>query len=79
MVLIILPYFLFWRCLIIIIDNLPENQIGILVTGNNRKWKQEINVGKINNQNFVQILHHQFIEQFKYKAELVGIKVTIEE
>jgi len=27
----------------------------------------------------VQILHHQFIEQFKYKAELVGIKVTIEE
>ncbi|NET15882.1 MAG: IS200/IS605 family element transposase accessory protein TnpB, partial [Okeania sp. SIO1H6] len=40
---------------------------------------QEINIGKRNNQNFVQIPHHKFIEQLTYKAELVGIKVIINE
>ncbi|NES78453.1 MAG: IS200/IS605 family element transposase accessory protein TnpB [Okeania sp. SIO1H4] len=62
-----------------IINNLRENKIGTLVIGNNQKWKQEINIGKRNNQNFVQIPHHKFIEQLTYKAELVGIKVIINE
>jgi hypothetical protein len=31
-----------------------DNQIGILVIGNNPNWKQGINLGK-KNQNFVQI------------------------
>ncbi|NES68659.1 MAG: IS200/IS605 family element transposase accessory protein TnpB [Okeania sp. SIO2D1] len=63
----------------IIINNLRENQIGTLVIGNNQKWKQEVNLGKKNNQNFVQIPHHKFIEQLKYKADKVGIKVIINE
>ncbi len=63
----------------IIINNLLENQMGTLVIGNNQKWKQETNLGKRNNQNFVQIPHHKFIEQLKYKAELAGIKVIINE
>ena len=63
----------------IIINNLRENQIGTLVIGNNKQWKKEINIGKRNNQNFVQIPHHKFIEQLKYKAELVGIKIIINE
>jgi len=63
----------------IIINNLRENQIGTLVIGNNKKWKQEVNLGNRNNQNFVQIPHHKFIEQLTYKAELVGIKVIINE
>nr|WP_293096015.1 transposase [Okeania sp. SIO2F4] len=63
----------------IIINTLRENQIGTLVIGNNQKWKQEINLGKRNNQNFVQIPYHKFIEQLTYKAELVGIKVIINE
>ncbi|NEP83303.1 MAG: IS200/IS605 family element transposase accessory protein TnpB [Okeania sp. SIO3B3] len=63
----------------IIINNLRENQIGTLVIGNNQKWKQEVNLGKTNNQNFVQIPHHKFIEKLTYKAELVGITVIINE
>ncbi len=63
----------------IIINNLRENQIGTLVIGNNKQWKKEINLGKINNQNFVQVPHHKFIEQLSYKAELAGIKVIINE
>ena len=62
-----------------IINRLIENQIGILVIGNNPNWKQDINLGKKNNQNFVQIPFFKLIEQLKYKAKLVGIKVIINE
>jgi putative transposase len=63
----------------IIINNLLQNQIETLVIGNNKQWKQGIDIGKRNNQNFVQIPHHKFREQLSYKAELVGIKVIINE
>ena len=62
-----------------IINHLIKNQIGVLVIGNNPNWKQGINLGKKNNQNFVQIPFFKLIEQLKYKAKLVGIKVIINE
>lgn len=62
-----------------IVNNLLQNQIGVLVIGNNKSWKQSINIGKRNNQNFVNIPHYKFIAQLKYKAELEGIKVIIQE
>ena len=36
-------------------------------------------MGKRNNQNFVQIPHHRFIEMLSYKAQLVGIRVIVRE
>ena len=51
--------------------------MGILVIGNNPNWKQGINLGKKNNQNFVQIHFLKLIEQLKYKAKLVLIKLII--
>ena len=60
-----------------IINGLIENQIGILEIGNNPNWKQGINLGEKNYQNFVQIPFFKLIEQPKYKAKLVGIKVII--
>ncbi len=62
-----------------IINHLIENNIGTLVIGNNPNWKQGINIGKKNNQNFVQIPFFKLIEQLKYKAELVGILVIVNE
>ena len=62
-----------------IIDMLVENGISTLVIGKNDGWKQEINIGKRNNQNFVQIPHAQFVEMLTYKAELAGIQVVITE
>ncbi|HLI71049.1 MAG TPA: IS200/IS605 family accessory protein TnpB-related protein [Ktedonobacteraceae bacterium] len=44
-----------------------------------RWWKQEANMGKRNNQNFVSIPHARFIAMFTYKAELVGITVKVTE
>ena len=36
-------------------------------------------MGRKNNQQFVQLPHARFIEQLTYKAQLVGIKVVIQE
>lgn len=62
-----------------IINHLVSNNINTLVVGNNKEWKQEINIGKVNNQNFVQIPHSKFINMLKYKAKLEGINVIITE
>ncbi|MGB3204120.1 MAG: transposase [Crinalium sp.] len=62
-----------------IVKHLLLNQIGILVIGNNKQWKQDINIGKCNNQNFVQIPHYKIIQQLTYKCQLAGIKVILTE
>ncbi len=62
-----------------VVDLLVKERIGVLVIGKNDAWKQEINLGKRNNQNFVQIPHARFIHMLSYKAELVGITVLITE
>jgi putative transposase len=62
-----------------VVDSLVESKIGMLVIGKNNGWKQQIGIGKRNNQNFVSIPHARFIEMLKYKCELVGIKVVLTE
>src|SRR6266536_2293462 len=62
-----------------IIDLLVQEEIGVLAIGKNDGWKQEVNMGKRNNQQFVQIPHARFIQMLTYKAELVGITVLITE
>jgi putative transposase len=62
-----------------IIDVLVAEGIGTLVIGKNPNWKQEVNIGRRNNQNFVNIPHARFIEMLTYKAKLVGIQVVISE
>jgi putative transposase len=48
-----------------------------MVIGNNDGWKQMTSMGKKNNQNFVQLPFNMLIETIEYKAEEVGITVTI--
>jgi putative transposase len=62
-----------------IIDTLVEEGIGTLVIGKNRYWKQEVEMGRKNNQSFVQIPHARFIDMLTYKAQLVGIEVRVRE
>lgn len=61
-----------------VINYLLLNSFGTLFIGNNKQWKQDISIGR-NNQNFVQIPRYKFIQQLIYKAQLVGIKVIITE
>ena len=56
-----------------------KRNIGRLVIGYNKEWKQEVNIGKKNNQNFVQIPFLMLIQQIKYKAEERGIEVILVE
>jgi putative transposase len=62
-----------------IIDQLVSERIGTLVIGKNPLWKQEVIMGKRNNQQFVNIPHARFIDQLTYKAKLVGIQVILQE
>ena len=62
-----------------IINLLVEEGIGTLVIGKNPFWKQEVELGRKHNQEFVQIPHAKFIELLTYKAELVGIRVLLTE
>jgi putative transposase len=62
-----------------IIDLLVEHGISTLIIGKNPPWKQEVGMGKRNNQQFVQIPHARFIDMLRYKAELVGITVIVTE
>jgi IS605 OrfB family transposase len=60
-----------------IINHLVSNDIGILVIGYNEGWKQEVNLGPKNNQNFVNVPFLKFVKQLEYKSILAGIKTII--
>jgi IS605 OrfB family transposase len=62
-----------------IINHLISNDIGILVIGYNEGWKQEVNLGPENNQNFVSVPFLKFVKQLEYKSILAGIKTIITE
>ncbi len=62
-----------------IVKILRDCSIATLVIGQNKQQKQSINIGKTNNQNFVNISHSKLIAQLTYKCELVGIKVILTE
>ena len=58
------------------------SQLGVknIIYGKNVNFKQEINLGKVNNQNFVNIPFNQLIERLRYKAQLAGMNfMTVEE
>jgi putative transposase len=63
----------------LVINRLIHSQIGTLVIGKNDLWKQESNMGRKNNQQFVSLPHGKLVEMLTYKAELVGIRVIITE
>ncbi len=61
-----------------VINYCIKNNFGTIIIGYNRAWKQKVNMGKINNQKFVQIPFFKLINQIKYKSELVDIDIIIE-
>ena len=62
-----------------VVNHLVQEGIGRLVIGQNKQWKQAINLGKQTNQNFVSIPLADFVHMLTYKAQLVGIGVIIHE
>lgn len=62
-----------------VIDWCQLNDIGQLIIGNNSGGKQNINIGKKNNQEFTKIPHAKLINLLTYKAQLAGIEVVLTE
>ncbi|MBA2678697.1 MAG: IS200/IS605 family element transposase accessory protein TnpB [Ktedonobacteraceae bacterium] len=62
-----------------ILDFLVQEGVGTIIVGKNPLWKQEVGMGRKNNQNFVSIPHARFIDMLTYKAALVGIQVEVQE
>ncbi|MFM5964392.1 MAG: RNA-guided endonuclease InsQ/TnpB family protein, partial [Dolichospermum sp.] len=62
-----------------LVNLLVEQEITTLVIGKNDGWKQEVNLGKVNNQKFVTIPHARLIEMISYKCQLEGISVILQE
>ncbi len=60
------------------IDYCLKYNIGTIVIGKNDNWKQQVSLGKRNNQNFVSIPHDKLIQMITYKAEEQGIEVILQ-
>ena len=56
-----------------------ERDVSKVIIGNNSGWKNGINLGRRNNQNFVNIPYAKFINQLTYKCQLLGITVITRE
>lgn len=62
-----------------IVDWCEKNNIDTLVIGENKNWKNESNMGKKNNQNWISIPHNMLKDQIEYKCEDLGIEVLKQE
>jgi len=63
----------------LIIKQCIDNNINTLIIGKNDSWKQESEMSKKNNQNFINIPHSRFIQMLQYKCEIQGINVKVNE
>ena len=52
-----------------IIELSIENKVSTIYVGHNKEWKQNIKLGRKNNQNFVSVPFNDLIEALKYKIE----------
>ena len=62
-----------------LIEILKNEKISKLIVGYNKGWKQNINIGNKNNQNFVSIPFRKILDILKYKLEDNGIEYKEQE
>ena len=62
-----------------LVNFLVSNNISTLIVGYNEEWKENINLGKRNNQSFVNIPFYTLIKQLEYKCKLEGINFVLTE
>ena len=61
----------------VIIQYMEANTLNTLIVGKNDGWKTNIDMGRVNNQNFVSIPFNMLISMLEYKCKLAGINVII--
>lgn len=63
----------------LIIQNCVKYNIGRIIIGKNDGWKEEMNMGSKNNQNFQYIPFFKLLQKLEYKAKLNGIEIEYTE
>ena len=63
----------------VLVNQLVSHNVKTLIIGKNVNQKQDINIGKKNNQNFVNVPLFRYLDMIKYKAMLEGIEVIFQE
>lgn len=61
------------------VNHLVSNEVSDVIIGYNKEWKQGINIGKANNQQFVGIPYYKLLNMLTYKCKLLGINVIVTE
>ncbi|MCK9576213.1 MAG: transposase [Clostridia bacterium] len=62
-----------------IVDYAAANNVKTIIIGKNENWKQEVNMGKKQNQRFVMLPLAKLIEMIQYKAQELNIEVILQE
>lgn len=62
-----------------IINYCLEHNIGNLVLGKNKGFQQKSNMGKVNNQTFVQMPFYRLQQKLEYQCEIYGIDMVEQE
>ena len=63
----------------LIVNFAKDKETNTVIIGKNDGWKQDSDMSKVNNQNFVNIPHSRFINMLVYKCEKEGINVILQE
>ena len=62
-----------------LIDYCLKNELNTIIIGYNHFWKTELNIGKRNNQNFINIPYEILINMIEYKCNKAGINIELKE
>ncbi len=62
-----------------VVEYCKVNDIGTIIIGYNQRWKQNANLGRKTNQNFVQVPFSDLVQKITYKATLLGIAVKLQD
>jgi len=62
-----------------VVSDCVERKIDVIVIGQNKGWKQNVDIGREQNRAFCQIAHATLIELIRYKAEARGMAVVTTE
>jgi len=60
-----------------VVNYCVAHDIGRIIIGQNKGWKQNLALGRRNNQNFAQVPLAQLVQMITYKAALAGIDITL--
>ena len=56
---------------------MEANSLNTLFVGKNVGWKDSINLGRTNNQNFASITYNMLIQMLEYKCKLAGVSFIL--